>query len=46
MTLLSLFIHQDKDVEIEKLPIHDINTLKIYTNYYDISFNNIETFIH
>lgn len=42
MTLLSLFIHQGKDVEIEKLPIHNIDTLKIYTNYYDISFNNIE----
>lgn len=42
MTLLSLFIHQDKDVEIEKLPIDNMNTLKIYQNYYDVEFNDIE----
>tara|TARA_B100000963_G_scaffold359655_1_gene387608 strand:- start:1616 stop:2248 length:633 start_codon:yes stop_codon:yes gene_type:complete len=42
MTLLSLFIHQGKYVKIEQLPIYNIDTLKIYTNYYDISFNNIE----
>tara|TARA_B110000285_G_scaffold87119_1_gene99819 strand:- start:101 stop:1387 length:1287 start_codon:yes stop_codon:yes gene_type:complete len=42
MTLLSLFIHQNKDVEIEKLPIENINTMKIYQNYYDIEFDDIE----
>jgi len=43
MCLLSIYIHLNKDVSISHLDVNELETLKIYKNYYDvkIEYDNV-----